>query len=146
MPFIGFIVTCQCLAGKGTHCQAHHGAGGTGPPSTIYTRFTRDRGHILTGSSYTSSPQLRPPLHLCTHNPWHISHTLRGSRSSSLQIKWGTPSLMACPPPSVPIKRKWGKEGRQRSLPPASSSYTWVDSASLVCQLHTGLPWGKGSQ
>lgn len=74
--------------GRGHAAEPHHGDRWRW--ATQHYLHTFRTGHVLTGSSCTS-PQLRRPLRLYTHNPWRISHTLRGSRSSSLQIKWGHP-------------------------------------------------------
>lgn len=47
MPFIGFIVTCQLLAGEGdTQPSLTPGRGCPGPLSTIYTRHTESTSSL----------------------------------------------------------------------------------------------------
>lgn len=134
MPFMGFIVTCQGPAEEGDTAKPHHRRDGTKPPSTLHPRSTRGGGRVLTGSSYTSRPRPPSPLLLCTHNPWRISHTLQGSTSSSLQIKSGATSLMASP--CVCPHQKGGGQGGMLG----AWSHARLDSASVVCRLHAGLP------
>ena len=55
MPFIGFIVTCQWLAGEGdTLPSLTTGTGGAGPPSTIYTRFARGTSSLAAAALFLS--------------------------------------------------------------------------------------------
>lgn len=138
-----FIVTCQQLAEEGdTQLSPPARRGGPGPPGTIYTLFTpRARPH-LSGSSCTSPPLPLPPLHLCTHNPWSISHTLQGSRSSNLQIKSGAPSPRTSPHPCPHQKARGTQEECWGllipSLTPDLTQHLWL--------LHAGLPQERGTR
>nr|XP_023492659.1 uncharacterized protein LOC111772729 [Equus caballus] len=67
--------------GRGHTAKPHPGE--RLPGATQHYLHTSHGEHVLIGSSCTSPPPPRPPLHLCTRNPWHISHTPLGSRNSS---------------------------------------------------------------
>lgn len=111
MPFIGFIVTCQWLAGKGTHCWASpQGRWHWATLHYLHTFHTGQwaRPHWQQLHFFSSASAPSPPLH--TQSLAHFSHSA-GQQEQQPADKMGNAQSDGLSSPTCPHQKEGGKGG-----------------------------------
>lgn len=118
MPFIGFIVTCQWLPGKGTHCWAS--PQGRWHWATLHYSHTFHTGqwarpHWQQPHFFSSASAPSPPLH--TQSLAHFSH----SAGQQPADKMGNAQSDGLSSPTCPHQKEGERRAARGHCPPLPS-------------------------